>query len=371
LCFVFIYLHPDWSLLAFGIAMISSSVVYAVLYYASFWFYLRPSSRYRKFLPFATIWDFLPNFRRRPMFDWNLIQLTKSFLSHSLIKQFLTEGERFIMTIFGVLNFGDQGIFDVISNLGSLVARLIFAPLEESAYTFFTLNIERNKTAPEQDQKKFRLATETLSALLKLVAIAGLVIWLFGMPYSYLALKIYGGDLLISGQGPSLLRWYCFYVLFLALNGITECFAMATMQQADVEKHQKRLVIFSCGYLIACFVLVRPFGSIGFVVANCLNMLLRIFYSCNLIENFFRGTKFKPLSSLVPNFYVIVGLVACSAAMGFSSLLFCCDGIINSAAHVAVGGVCVLFVGAQIWINERELIDFIWMNLIEPKLKKK
>ena len=37
-------------------------------------------------------------------------------------------------------------------------------------------------------------------------------------------------------SGPMLLRWYCVYVLLLAVNGITECFSFATMSEEDVNR---------------------------------------------------------------------------------------------------------------------------------------
>ena len=36
--------------------------------------------------------------------------------------------------------------------------------------------------------------------------------------------------------GPTLLRWYCLYVLFLAVNGVTECFMFAAMSQQQVDR---------------------------------------------------------------------------------------------------------------------------------------
>lgn len=42
------------------------------------------------------------------------------------------------------------GIYDIIHNLGSLVARIVFAPLEESAHTFFSLNIRRGAPIHQQ-----------------------------------------------------------------------------------------------------------------------------------------------------------------------------------------------------------------------------
>ena len=39
------------------------------------------------------------------------------------MKQLLTEGERYLMTFLNLLTLSQQGIFDVVSNLGSLAAR--------------------------------------------------------------------------------------------------------------------------------------------------------------------------------------------------------------------------------------------------------
>lgn len=48
-----------------------------------------------------------------------------------------------------------QGVYDVITNLGALVARIIFAPLEESAYVYFSLNIKRGTTVEHQTKVRF------------------------------------------------------------------------------------------------------------------------------------------------------------------------------------------------------------------------
>ena len=40
-------------------------------------------------------------------------------------------------TIFSVISFGEQGVYDIVNNLGSLVARFLFLPIEESFYIYF------------------------------------------------------------------------------------------------------------------------------------------------------------------------------------------------------------------------------------------
>ena len=77
--------------------------------------------------------------------------------------------------------------------------------------------------------------------------------------------------------GPSLLRWYCLYVLIIAVNGMTECFMFATMSKEDVDAYNYKMMVFSILFLGASWYLT-VLGSVGFVIANCLNMLLRIYH---------------------------------------------------------------------------------------------
>lgn len=43
-------------------------------------------------------------------------------------------------------------MYDIVNNLGSLVARLLFQPIEESFYIFFAKVLEREKDATLQKQ---------------------------------------------------------------------------------------------------------------------------------------------------------------------------------------------------------------------------
>lgn len=66
--------------------------------------------------------------------------------------QVLTEGERYVMTLLNVLTFAEQGVFDVVNNLGSLAARFLFRPIEESAYFYFSQLIHRDEEICKQDK---------------------------------------------------------------------------------------------------------------------------------------------------------------------------------------------------------------------------
>ena len=101
---------------------------------------------------------------------------------------------------------------------------------------FFASTLYRGEEAARQRPDSIPLVANTLSMLIKLVILVALVILCFGYSYSHLALDVYGGRMLSEGGGVTLLRWYCVYVLLLAVNGVTECFVFAAMSQQQVDK---------------------------------------------------------------------------------------------------------------------------------------
>lgn len=93
------------------------------------------------------------------------------------------------------------GVYDVVNNLSSLVARFIFQPVEESFYVFFARTLLRGEPAEQQPTDSLQVAMTTLARLLKLVLVISSVILVFGISYSHLALHVYGGGLLTDGEG--------------------------------------------------------------------------------------------------------------------------------------------------------------------------
>lgn len=98
--------------------------------------------------PLKSIWNVFP----RAVGDaaWytatypGLAGLVWSFFKQSVLKQMLTEGEGYLMTFLNVLNFSEQGVYNVVNNLGSLFARFLFQPIEETFYTYFAGQLGRS-----------------------------------------------------------------------------------------------------------------------------------------------------------------------------------------------------------------------------------
>lgn len=76
-----------------------------------------------------------------------------------------------------------------------------------------------------------------LQRLLRTVVSLGLVALCFGQAYARLVLLLYGGTSLAAGLAPLLLKVHSLAILLLAINGTTECYALATMDTAHLDRY--------------------------------------------------------------------------------------------------------------------------------------
>ncbi|KAJ8788054.1 hypothetical protein J1605_022615 [Eschrichtius robustus] len=365
---------PHWGLYIFSLAQLFYTAVLVLCYVIYFTKLLgSPESAKQQVLPVSRMTDMLPNITRSGAFvNWEEAKLTWSFFKQSFLKQILTEGERYVMTFLNVLNFGDQGVYDVVNNLGSLVARLIFQPIEESFYIFFAKVLEREKDATLQKEEDVAVAAAVLESLLKLALLTGLTISVFGFAYSQLALDIYGGAMLSSGSGPVLLRAYCLYVLLLAINGVTECFTFAAMSKEEVDRYNFRMLALSSSFLLLAYLLTHWCGSVGFILANCFNMGIRITHSLCFVHHYYRKSPHKPLAGLFLS-PVLLGAFALSGGItAVSEVFLCCErGWPAKLLHVAVGALCLGATLGTAFLTETKLIHFLRTQLGVSRLTDK
>ena len=146
----------------------------------------------KSILPLQSLQDVIPNVQDVHL-DPERWSLAKSFFKQGFLKQILTEGEKYVFTWFSLMSLSDQGVYDVVANLGSLAARLVFSKVEEAAYLFFNQSVQRGS-----DQVDPKVATWLLKTL-RIMTLFGLVVLTFGFSYSHLLLHLYGGSNLSSG----------------------------------------------------------------------------------------------------------------------------------------------------------------------------
>lgn len=365
--------RPHQALVAFSFAQVLSACVYTLGHYVYFYYYinnLKKNYAARKKdsvdgipqvseteddFPFESLLDFLPaRIENESNINRNLARLTWSFFKQGILKQVLTEGERYVMTLFSVLTFSEQGVYDVVNNLGSLAARFIFRPIEESSYFYFSQMVGRDTSLQEQNQSYIAESANVLYRILRCITSIGLAILVFGQSYSKLLLYLYGGDNLVNGPGPMLMQTHCLAVLLLAVNGITECYSFATMNTLQLDRYNYMMALLSVLFLILSWALTRLFGGVGFILANCCNMAARIGHSVMYIKRQYQHTEYKPLGGLIPGRYFLIMLVITFVVTQFSEF-YLFDS--SKLLHLIIGFVFFVGVLASWAYEERELIS--------------
>ena len=288
--------------------------------------------------------------------DRQSLRLSASFISQTFLKQMLTEGERYVMTFFNVISLSEQGIYDVVSSLGSLAARLIFKPIEDSGYTLFSQSVSRTETL---DIRKFYRVQENLMFMIKSMLLLGLIILTFG--YNFVPLiVIYGGEKLNNHLAFRLMRWQLFYTPLIAVNGITECFTFAMMSSREIRHYNLFMIIFSIVFLASIYVTQPALGSASFILANCIIMLCRIAFSYRRISSYFakHGYEFKILDSL-PTLTTVISLSGVFIFLSVSQH-YLLDMLqpLSVAFGLILGGWCLVFIIHVIMCHEEELLDF-------------
>lgn len=216
------------------------------------------------------------------------------------------------------------------------------------------------------------MAAAVLESLLKLALLTGLTITIFGFAYSQLALDIYGGAMLSSGSGPLLMRAYCLYVLLLAVNGVTECFTFAAMSKEEVDRYNFTMLALSSSFLVLSYLLTSWCGSVGFILANCFNMGIRITQSLYFIHHYFQESPHRPLAGLRLS-PALLGVFALSGGItSVSEALLCCEkGWLARLAHIAVGTICLGVTLGTAFLTETKLIHFLRTQLGGSRLSDK
>ncbi|KAM0550805.1 hypothetical protein ACHAPJ_008668 [Fusarium lateritium] len=231
------------------------------------------------------------------LFDRSTINLAGSMMAQSVVKHLLTQGDTFLISLLASANV--QGAYALANNYGSLIARLLFQPVEESSRSYFS-RLLSSATPVKQGGKPSPNVTEAkqnLQTLLRLYILLSSIIINIGPFAAPPLLAIVAGKQWAGSGAGDVLAAYCFYIPFLGLNGLTESFVASVATEAEVHIQSVWMGAFSVIFASSAFLFMRvyPLGAIGLVLANIINMACRIVWSGAFIKRFFKkhGTDFK------------------------------------------------------------------------------
>ncbi|KZV73226.1 Rft-1-domain-containing protein [Peniophora sp. CONT] len=274
-------------------------------------------------------------------FDPELMRLSKSMTVQSVVKHFLTEGDKFLVSRLSPLE--DQGGYAIASNYGSLVARIIFQPIEETSRVFFSKSLA--SVNGKRDQEVYRTASRLLMTLLLLFSHLLLLLAAFAPPYLPIATAIFLPPRYRQTSAPQILGAYIYYIPTMAFNGVLEAFFSSACTTEDLRGQSRMMMAASAGFVVASFALSQTLGmgDVGLIWANIANLGLRASYAWIFARRFFavRGLGGAvSLSEALPPMQVM-GVFAAAAAIVRASAIkhaHLATTLWVQKTHIAVGG---------------------------------
>lgn len=270
--------------------------------------------------PLPTTPDLL--FSRFPL---PVLNLASNLYAQSVLKHILTSGDAFLIT--ALTSLSSQGAYALASNYGSLIARIIFQPIEESSRSLFgrllpsqtkSLSPAVKPTPLSSGIKPLHHAITYLLSLLHLYSLLSLIAVCLGPSVAPLLLRFVAGPRWSATAAPSVLAAYCYYIPLLALNGILEAFVSAVATPAQLREQSAWMLAFSIAFATTGVLVLKVWdlGARGLVLVNAVNMVLRIWWSWGFAKEYFRerGLNLK-IADILPNPVSLGGAVVAFMAL--------------------------------------------------------
>ncbi|KAF3158110.1 Oligosaccharide translocation protein rft1 [Orbilia oligospora] len=237
------------------------------------------------------------------------ISVARTMWFQSIVKHLLTQGDSILVTRLATTY--EQGIYALAANYGSLIARLLFKPIEETSRNLLSklLNTdaiddskpgEKGNIKGEKDgsggtkaltSESITEALTILHLILRFYIILSILIVTLGPTLAPLALRKVAGSRWADSPAAITLSNYCYYIPLLAINGITEAFVQSVATTQDLKRQSMWMLCFSGVFGASSwgFVKYLGLGADGLVWANCVNMGMRILWSVSFIRKYFTG----------------------------------------------------------------------------------
>jgi hypothetical protein len=116
----------------FGYIIYSSLITLSYVLY----FLLKKKEERRRLFVISSFKDLLLK-PTSPFVDDKLLNETLAFFKQGISMKILTEGEKYLITIFHLISYEDQAIFHMIYLLISIFPRFIFSTIEQIAFNYF------------------------------------------------------------------------------------------------------------------------------------------------------------------------------------------------------------------------------------------
>lgn len=190
-----------------------------------------------------------------------------------------------------------------VVSIGSLIARILFQPMEETARTLFSrllsdigpkssspTNQSSNRQLSETQIGNLILSRNLLLTIMKFHVFLGLIFIAFGTHYTTTLIEmIVGRYWSRQTTVPAVLSLYCYYVPIMGLNGITEAVVQAVASESELKRLSFWMVGFSAVFCATGAFLMGTMGmgASGIILANCVNLSMRTLWSTWFLSGYY------------------------------------------------------------------------------------
>lgn len=243
--------------------------------------------------------------------------------AQAVLKFVLTEGDK--LAVARLTTLEEQGGYALASNYGSLLARTVFQPVEESARLYFSNALGQNDKAQAPSAHAYETSATFLGVLFRLHTLLGLGLLTFGPPLAQPFLMVVAGPRWATppSHAASILASYCYYLPVMGINGIVEAFLQSTAPPPTLAWYSRVLVAASAMFVAALAAGHYAFPALGLgteavlVWANIAGLGVRAVVCLRYITQTFASVSRTPprLLTSLPSHGVTAALAASAAAL--------------------------------------------------------
>jgi oligosaccharide translocation protein RFT1 len=233
--------------------------------------------------------------------------------------------------------------------IGSLVARIVFQPIEESSRIFFSKSLSIPSSSKEKDNEALKTAVQLLSTTLLLFTHFLLLLVTFGPPYLPLATALVLPPQYRETSAPSILGAYIFYLPAMAYNGVLEAFFASVCTPADLQAQSRMMAGASISLVVTTIGASRllGLGDTALVWANTVSMAVRALYAWRFVRRYCAARGHFTLigwNELLPPMGVVVAFVAAAVCTRLSAAAYVAVklSVFAQKGHIFVGGICLV-----------------------------
>lgn len=191
--------------------------------------------------------------------DPSTLSSYKSSILNQFVKLFLSQGDKFLISTMLPLEM--QGYYSLIDNYGSLIPRLVFAPLEESV----RINLKNEVS---------------ISSIISLYQYLLPLLATFGpLNINFLTRTLLFRHRAIPEEVTTVFPLYMLSLPLLGINGILEAITAVSFEPNTT------FMFFSSLVFYLAMVIFSPYGLQGFVCANIINSFIRIIWNYSYVYN--------------------------------------------------------------------------------------